>query len=335
MRILGFESSCDETSVSVVEDGRTVKSLVIASQIDIHKRYGGVVPEIASRAHAEAISSLTAKALDEAKMTMKDIDAVAVTNMPGLIGALLVGVNFAKGLAYSNGLPLIPVNHIKGHIAANYITHPELEAPYMGIVMSGGHTSIIRADSYTEFTTVGRTRDDAVGEAFDKCARVMGIPYPGGKEMDRLASLGNPKAIPFPTAKITDCADFSFSGLKTAVINYVHTHEQKGESYSREDLAASLTDAVCRAVCNNINYAVNNYNKGYKRFVAGGGVCANSHLRKRISELCDKLGMELYLPDISLCGDNAAMIASQAYYEWCAGNVAKDLRINAYACNNF
>lgn len=335
MKILAVESSCDETSVSVVEDGRKILSLQTASQIDIHKRYGGVVPEIASRCHVEAISALTCRALEQAGTSMSGIDAVACTNMPGLIGALLVGVNFAKGLAYSNSLPLIPVNHIKGHIAAAYLSNKGLEAPYMGIVMSGGHTSIVRADSYTDFVTVGRTRDDAVGEAFDKCARVIGIPYPGGKEMDRLASLGFPDAIKFPVAKISDCADFSFSGLKTAVINYVHNHEQKGENFSREDLAASLTKAICDAVCRNIEYAVENCNKGYTRFVAGGGVCANSHLRKRIGELCDRLNMELYLPEIGLCGDNAAMIASQAYYEYVGGCKTDDLKINAYACNNF
>ena len=335
MYILGIESSCDETSVSVVEDGRNIKSLITASQIDVHKRYGGVVPEVASRAHLQAISSLTYQALSDAEINIEDIDAIAVTNKPGLIGALLVGVNFAKGLAYSNNIPLICVNHIKGHIAANYLTSGDLKAPFMGIVMSGGHTSIVRADSYTQFTTVGRTRDDAVGEAFDKCARVLGIPYPGGKEIDRLASLGDPDAIKFPIAKMSDCADFSFSGLKTAVINYVHKHEQKSEYFSREDLAASLTKAVCAAVEANIRYALNNYNNGYKTFVAGGGVCANSHLRKTISSLCDSMGYKLYMPNLEYCGDNAAMIASQAYYEYLNGGDFYDLRNNAYASNDF
>ncbi len=335
MNILSFESSCDETSVSVVRDGREVLSLEIASQIDIHKRYGGVVPEIASRAHIEAIHSLTSEALADAKLTMKDIDAIAVTNMPGLIGALLVGVNFAKALAYSYDLPLITVNHIKGHIAANYLCHTDLKPPFMAMVMSGGHTSIVRVDSYTEYKTVARTRDDAVGEAFDKCARVLGIPYPGGKELDRLASIGNKDAIKFPVAKIADNADFSFSGLKTAVINYVHNNSQQGKEISKQDVAASLTEAVCKAVESKINFALDNYTNGAKSFVVGGGVCANSHLRKRLQALCEKRGMKLYLPEFIYCGDNAAMIGAQAYYEYCKNSTTQNLTVNAYACNDF
>lgn len=335
MNILAFESSCDETSVAIVSDGRKVLSLEIASQIDIHKRYGGVVPEIASRAHIEAIHSLTSKALEDAKFTMNDIDAVAVTNIPGLIGALLVGVNFAKALAYSHSLPLITVNHIKGHVAANYLCSSDLEPPFMGMVMSGGHTSIIRVDSYTDYTTVARTRDDAVGEAFDKCARVLGIPYPGGKELDRLASLGNKEAIKFPVAKITDNADFSFSGLKTSVINYVHNNSQQGKDICKEDVAASLTEAVCKAVESKISFALDNYTNGSDKFVVGGGVCANSHLRKRIKALCEKRNLKLYLPEFIYCGDNAAMIGAQAYYEICKSPMSQDLTVNAYACNNF
>ena len=335
MKILSFESSCDETSVAVVRDGREVLSLEIASQIDIHKRYGGVVPEIASRAHIEAIHSLTSKALDDAKLTMSDIDAIAVTNIPGLIGALLVGVNFAKALAYSHSLPLITVNHSKGHVAANYLCHKELEPPFMSMVMSGGHTSIIRVDSYSDYKTVARTRDDAVGEAFDKCARVLGIPYPGGKELDRLASVGNKNAIKFPVAKIADNADFSFSGLKTAVINYVHNSSQQGKEICKEDVAASLTQAVCKAVESKLSFALDNYSNGSDKLVIGGGVCANSHLRKCLKELCEKRGITLYLPEFIYCGDNAAMIGAQAYYEYLNHPVIRDLTVNAYACNDF
>ena len=335
MKILAFESSCDETSVAVVRDGREVLSLEIASQIDIHKRYGGVVPEIASRAHIEAIHSLTAKALEDAKLSMSDIDAIAVTNMPGLIGALLVGLNFAKSLAYSYKLPLIPVNHIKGHVAANYLCAEELKPPFMGMVMSGGHTSIIRVDSYTDYKTVARTRDDAVGEAFDKCARVLGIPYPGGKELDRLASVGNKDAIKFPVAKITDNADFSFSGLKTAVINYVHNNSQQGKDVCKEDVAAALTEAVCKAVESKISFALDNYGNNSDFFVVGGGVCANSHLRRRLQELCARRGLKLYLPEFIYCGDNAAMIGAQAYYEYLNNPTTENLTVNAYATNDF
>ena len=336
MKILAVESSCDETSVAIVEDGRKILSLQIASQIDIHKRYGGVVPEIASRAHIETISAITQKALDDAKLTIKDIDAIGVTNMPGLIGALLVGVNFAKGLAYANNIPLIPVNHIKGHIAANYLCHNDLKPPFMGMIMSGGHTSIVLVSSYTDYKTIARTRDDAVGEAFDKCARVLGIAYPGGKELDILAYNGNKNAIKFPVAKISDSADFSFSGLKTAVINYVHNNNQQGKDFSKEDVAASLTDAICKAVEDNIKYAFDKYdNNG--TFVIGGGVCANSHLRNRIKNFCEKHNIKLYYPEILYCGDNAAMIASQAYYEFCEkGNVSSNsVNLNAFPTNNF
>ena len=335
MNILAFESSCDETSVAIVRDGREVLSLEIASQIDIHQRYGGVVPEIASRAHIEAIHSLTSKALLDANLTMDDIDAIAVTNMPGLIGALLVGLNFAKALAYSYSLPLIAVNHIKGHVAASFLCHEGLEPPFMAMVMSGGHTSIIRVDSYTDYKTVARTRDDAVGEAFDKCARVLGIPYPGGKELDRLASIGNKDAIKFPVAKIADNADFSFSGLKTAVINYVHNNSQQGKEVCREDVAAALTEAVCKAVESKVSFALDNYSNGANSFVVGGGVCANSHLRKRLAELCDKRGLTLYLPEFIYCGDNAAMIGAQAYYEFIKNPTTENITLNAYASSDF
>ena len=249
MKILAFESSCDETAAAVVEDGRKICSDIVLSQIDIHHRYGGVVPEIASRAHTEAICTVYERALDEAGLTIGDIDAIGVTNRPGLIGALLVGVNFAKSLAFANHLPLIPVNHIEGHIAALYLAHPELEPPFVALIMSGGHTSLVEVQGYTAFSLIGATRDDAAGEAFDKAGRIIGIGYPGGKEMDRLAHLGNPEAIPLPSAAIRDHDyDFTFSGLKTAVINYAHNKKQLGEEINPEDLAASFTSAVCRGI---------------------------------------------------------------------------------------
>ncbi len=325
MLILSFESSCDETAAAVVEgiDGKvTVRSSVVASQVEIHALYGGVVPEIAGRAHTEAISRITYQALEEANLTMADIDAVAVTSCPGLIGALLVGVSFAKSLAYAYQKPLLGVNHILGHIAANYLAYPDLKPPFLALVASGGHTSLIRMDSYTEGAIIGRTRDDAIGEAFDKAARVMGIPYPGGAEMDRLASLGDPKAIPFPSAAILgeDNYDFSFSGLKTAVINYLHTQTQKGIDYSKEDVAASFTAAVCHSVAKKLTLALRQ--TGIRTLVFAGGVSANSHLRKTVTDLARRHKCQCYLPPLSLCGDNAAMIGAQAYYDFLAGKRA-------------
>lgn len=332
MLILAIESSCDETSASVCSfdgDSRRILSNIVASQIETHKLYGGVVPEIASRAHTDAISSITYEALDTAGVKISDIDAVAVTAMPGLIGALLVGVNFAKALALANGKPLIPVNHIYGHIAANYFVHESLKPPFLALVASGGHTSLIRVDGYTDFKTVGRTRDDAIGEAFDKVGRVMGLPYPGGAEMDRLASVGNPEAVKFPSAAVAgENLDFSFSGLKTAVINHIHNTEQKGESYSREDIAASFTKAVTSSVVKKLSDAV--CETGLSDIVVAGGVAANSHLRAALEELCKKKRLNLYLPPRSLCGDNGAMIAAQGYYEYLAG-VRGDSSLNAKA----
>lgn len=332
MLILAIESSCDETSASVCSflgEERKILSNIIASQIETHKLYGGVVPEIASRAHCEAISSITYEALHVAGVTMDDIDAVAVTAMPGLIGALLVGVNFAKALAFANNKPLIPVNHIKGHVAANYYVHEELKPPFLALVASGGHTSLIRVDSYTEFTTVGRTRDDAIGEAFDKVGRVMGLPYPGGAQMDRLASVGNRDAVKFPSAAVAgDNLDFSFSGLKTAVINHLHNLEQKGEEYSKEDIAASFTKAVTSSVTKKLEDAAKK--TGLSKIVLAGGVAANSHLRSALEELCRKNRFDLYMPPLSLCGDNGAMIAAQGYYEYLAG-VRGNTALNAKA----
>ncbi|MBQ7124868.1 MAG: tRNA (adenosine(37)-N6)-threonylcarbamoyltransferase complex transferase subunit TsaD, partial [Clostridia bacterium] len=268
MYILSIESSCDETSSAIVEMGeeRRILSNIVASQIDIHALYGGVVPEIAGRAHIEAISRITYEALEKANLSLSEISAVAVTNRPGLIGALLVGVNFAKSLAVSNGIPLVPVNHIKGHIAANYLCHKELEPPFFALVASGGHTSLIEVNSYTDFKTVGRTRDDAMGEAFDKVARVMGIPYPGGAEMDRLASLGNPDKIAVPSAAIADGSlDFSFSGLKTHVINYLHTLSQRGEEVPKADIAAAFTKSVTLSVIKKLDIAFKD--SKYKKLV--------------------------------------------------------------------
>ena len=331
MLILAFESSCDETSAAVCEfdGGMHIRSNIIASQIETHKLYGGVVPEIASRAHCDAITGITYEALETAGVTLADIDAVAVTATPGLIGALLVGVNFGKALAYANNKPLVPVNHIRGHVAANYYVHPDLKPPFLALVASGGHTSLIKVTDYTTYETIGRTRDDAIGEAFDKVGRVMGLPYPGGAEMDRLASLGNRDAVKFPSAAVVgDNLDFSFSGLKTAVINHLHTLTQKGESYSREDIAASFTKAVVTSVTKKLGMAVDQ--TGLDRLVIAGGVAANSHLRAALEEFAKKRKLAFYMPPRSLCGDNGAMIAAQGYYEYLAG-VRADTSLNAKA----
>lgn len=333
MKILAFESSCDETAAAIVEDGRTILSDVVLSQIDIHHRYGGVVPEIASRAHTEAICTVCEKALKDANLTLDEVDAIGVTNRPGLIGALLVGVNFAKSLAFSKEKPLIPVNHIEGHIAALYLAHPELEPPFLAMVMSGGHTSLVEVQGYTAFRLIGATRDDAVGEAFDKAGRLIGIGYPGGKEMDRLSSLGNPDAISLPPSAIRDHDfDFTFSGLKTAVINHVHNKRQIGEEIVPEDLAASFTKAVCTGIASRLENAFRAY--PHKKLALAGGVAANSHIRKTAEAVCEKCGATLYLPPVSLCGDNGAMIAAQAYYNFKAGMTA-DESLNAYATSPF
>ncbi len=306
---------------------RKILSNKVASQIAIHALYGGVVPEIAGRAHIEAVSNITYRALDEAGVKLSDIDMIAVTSHPGLIGALLVGVSFAKSLAVANGIPLVPVHHIKGHIAANYLVYEELKPPFLALVVSGGHTSIVEVNDYTDIETIGRTRDDAMGEAFDKVARVMGIPYPGGAEMDRLASKGNPEAIKFPSAAIAgDNLDFSFSGLKTHVINYLHGMSQKGMPYSKEDVAASFTGAVLSSVKKKLDIALSR--KKYKTLVLAGGVSANSHLREFLSDYSKEKGMTFCVPPLSLCGDNAAMIGAQGYYEYLSG-VRGDASLNA------
>lgn len=332
MRILAFESSCDETAAAVLErkDGKiTVLSNIVASQVAIHAKFGGVVPEIASRAHSEAISGITYEALETAGVTMDDIDAVAVTNNPGLIGALLVAVNFAKSLAYSYGKPLIPVNHIKGHIAANYICHPELKAPFIAFVASGGHTSIVRVEDPITHTLIGGTRDDAMGESFDKVARVMGMPYPGGAAMDKLAYEGkNP--MKFPSAAIRDDSlDFSFSGIKTAVLNTLNQMAQKGEEVPRADIAAGFTNAAVSSVITKLGMAFDR-NPDMQALVLAGGVAANSHLRTALEKFAKKRKISLYMPELCYCGDNAAMIGAAAFFEWDAGNSA-DVSLNAYA----
>lgn len=329
MKILAIESSCDETAAAVVEDGRTVLSNIISSQVEEHKIYGGVVPEIASRRHAENISGVVEKALEEAHCTYDDIDAVGVTYAPGLIGALLVGVNFAKGLAFSTAKPLIPVHHLRSHIAANYITDTSLEPPFLALVVSGGHSHIIDVKSYTNFKIIGKTRDDAAGECLDKAARSMGIPYPGGANLDKIAKNGNSDAYKFPYPRVDGAPlDFSFSGLKTSVINIIHNSQQKGDTINIEDLGASYIRQVVKCLTDNTMKAAEL--TGHKKIVVAGGVSANSVLRSELSLLCKKRNLELYMPELSLCGDNAAMVGSQAYYEYLAGHIAKE-NLNAIA----
>lgn len=329
MKILSIESSCDETAAAVVEDGRNVLSSVVASQVEEHKLYGGVVPEIASRRHAEAISGVVQQALDEANSTLDDIDAIAVTYAPGLIGALLVGVNFAKGLSLSKNIPLIPTHHLRSHIASNYIAHHDLKPPFLCLVVSGGHSHIIQVNDYTDMKIIGRTRDDAAGEAFDKAARTMGMPYPGGIHLDKVADEGNPNAYTLPFPKVVNSPyDFSFSGLKTAVINLIHNASQKGEDLPVADLSASFRQAVVNCLTTNLMKAVQDTNS--KTIVIAGGVSANSLLRKTLQQLCDEKGLNLYMPPKNLCGDNAAMVGAQGYYEYLAGNIA-DQSLNAFA----
>ncbi len=314
MKVLGIESSCDETAVAVVEDGRKVLSNMVVSQIEEHKLYGGVVPEIASRRHCESIVGVTDLALKEAGLTLDEIDAVAVTYAPGLIGALLVGVNFAKGLALVKKKPLIPVHHIRGHIAANYLVHPELEPPFLCMVMSGGHSHIVWVKSYTEYEIIGRTRDDAVGEAYDKAARALGFPYPGGVHMDQAAQNGDPDHYRLPRPKVDGSPyDFSFSGLKTAVINLIHHAKQKGEEVCVSDVAASFQLTVCDLISGRLMRAAEEYRAD--KIVLAGGVSANSGVRTRMETECKKMGIKLYMPPLCYCGDNAAMIASQGYFE--------------------
>lgn len=336
MYILGIESSCDETSAAVVsmnEDGeRKILSNIVASQIEIHRLYGGVVPEIASRAHIEAISNVTNEALCEAGVSISDIGCVAVTSHPGLIGALLVGVNFAKSLAFSNKIPLVPVNHVKAHVAAAYLEEPTLEPPFLALVVSGGHTSIYSVEDYTDFREIGATRDDAAGEAFDKIGRVIGMPYPAGAAMDKLAYEGDSKAIKLPSpALVGDTLDFSFSGLKTAALNYVNSERQKGNEPYAADLTASYTATIVDAIVKKIDAAL--LKTGAKTLVLAGGVAANSHIRKALDRLCEKRKVKFCKPRLSLCSDNAAMVAAAGYFEYLKGNFA-DTSLNASASDD-
>ena len=329
MLILGIESSCDETAASVVEDGRRVLSNVIASQVEEHRKYGGVVPEIASRRHAEAISGVVRQALSDAGVTLEQIDGIAVTYAPGLIGALLVGVSFAKGLALATGKPLIPVHHLRSHIAANYLAHPDLKPPFLCLVVSGGHSHIVKVEDYTHFEVIGRTRDDAAGECYDKAARAMGMPYPGGVALDKLAHEGDPHAFPLPRPRVEGSEyDFSFSGLKTAVINRLHNAEQKGEEVNKADLCASFQHTVTEMLVGNTMKAAADL--GATTIVLAGGVSANSGLRAGMETACKERGYGLYAPPLSLCGDNGAMVAAQGYYELLSGHTA-GMELNAIA----
>ncbi len=327
MKILAIESSCDETSAAVVE-GRQVLSNIIATQIPEHRIYGGVVPEIASRRHTEAISHVCDEAVLQAGIEYKDIAAVAVTFAPGLIGALLVGVNFAKGLALSLGVPLIPVHHLRSHIAANYLEHKNLEPPFLCLLVSGGNTVIAEVTDYTKFKILGQTTDDAAGECFDKTARCMGLSYPGGVTLDKIASVADLKKYPLPFPKSIGEYDFSFSGLKTAVINLVHNASQKGEEIDVPVLSATVRQRVCDMLINNTLKAAENL--GYKKIAIAGGVSANSELRRRMTEECEKRNLQLYYPPLKYCGDNAAMVGTQGYYEYLNGNIGNS-SLNATA----
>lgn len=327
--ILAIESSCDETAVALVRGGSKVMSSEIASQTEMHNIYGGVVPEIASRKHVEVLEGLTTLAIKNAGVTRDDIDAVAVTFAPGLIGALLVGINYAKGVALALNVPLIPVHHIRAHIASNYIIHEDLKPPFIGLVASGGHTLLMAIDDYTEYRVIGSTRDDAAGETFDKAARALGFGYPGGSVLDRLAKDGSFDAYPLPRAKVDgNPYDMSFSGLKTAIINLIHNSKQKGVEIDMPGLAASICMAVSDTIVPRAIAACKEY--GYSKLCVAGGVSANSVLRSELEREATQEGIELYIPPISLCGDNAAMIGSQAYYEWLSGNLA-DMGLNAFA----
>lgn len=329
MNILAVESSCDETAVAIVQDGRHILTDCIASQVELHRIYGGVVPEIASRKHIEAIYALADQALEKTGLTRREIDGVAVTYAPGLIGAVLVGVNFAKAAALAMQKPLIPVHHIRGHIAANYLAYPELEPPFLCLVVSGGHTMIIDVQDYTKMEILGTTLDDAAGECFDKVGRVLGMPYPGGAALDQAARLGDESKYSLPRSKPgQNPYDMSFSGLKTAALNLIHHAEQVGEALDVNSLCAAFSAAVSDTLVPRLVKALEQ--TGRRKLAVAGGVAANSRIRADVLAAARKLGVEVYLPPLSLCGDNAAMIGAQGYYEYMAGNVA-DMSLNAYA----
>ena len=325
--ILAIESSCDETAAAVVVNGREVKSNVISSQIDLHTLYGGVVPEIASRKHIEKIDQVIAEAMEEAKVTWDDLDAIGVTYGPGLVGALLVGVAEAKAISYARKLPLIPVHHIEGHISANYIENRELEPPFLCLVVSGGHTHLVKVTDYGKYEILGRTRDDAAGEAFDKVARAIGLGYPGGPKIEKVAKEGNPQAIAFPRGKVGDGVyDFSFSGLKSAVLNYLNGCKMKGETIVEADVAASFQKAVTDVLVGHAMDALDEYHMD--KFAIAGGVASNGTIRQAMEEACREKGVKFYHPSPILCTDNAAMIGAAAYYDFLAGKRA-GLDLNA------
>lgn len=325
MKILAIETSCDETAASVVVDGREVKSNIVSSQIELHKKFGGVVPEVASRKHIENISQVIDEALEVAKVNLNEIDGIAVTYGPGLVGALLVGVATAKTLAYVNKKPLIPVHHIEGHIAANYIAHKDLQPPFLCVVVSGGHTHLVHVKDYKTFEILGKTRDDAVGEAFDKVARTIGLGYPGGPKIDKMASAYKGKGINLPKAKV-DGYDFSFSGIKSAVLNYINQAKMKNEEIVVEEIAKGFQETAIHMIVEKAMQAAKEYK--IDTLAIAGGVAANSYLRNRLEEECKKSDKKLYYPPMNLCTDNAAMIGSAAYYEYTYGNVA-DMTLNA------
>ena len=329
MNILAVESSCDETAVAIVSDGRKVLTDCISSQVDLHRIYGGVVPEIASRKHIEAIYGLADQALLQSNLRRSDIDAVAVTYAPGLIGAVLVGVNFAKALAFALRKPLIPVHHIRGHIAANYLAYPELKPPFLCLVVSGGHTLIVNVQNYTKMEILGSTLDDAAGECFDKVARVLGMPYPGGAALDKAAQLGDATKYALPRSKAgQNPFDMSFSGLKTAALNLIHHAEQVGETLDINSLCASFSAAVSDTLVTRVALALEQ--TGHKHLAVAGGVAANSRIRADVLSVAQRYGAQVYMPPLHLCGDNAAMIGAQGYFEYLAGNLA-DMSLNAYA----
>lgn len=329
MLILGIESSCDETAVSISENGRKILSNVVSTQIAEHRKYGGVVPEIASRRHCENILAVTKKAVEDAGIELEKIDGIAVTYAPGLIGALLVGVSFAKGLAFSLQKPLIPVHHLAGHVASNYISHPDLEPPYLCLIASGGHSHIVKVNDYTDFEIIGRTRDDAAGECFDKCARAMGLPYPGGREIQKAAESGNPSGIVLPTPKVAGNEyDFSFSGLKTSVINSIHNSKQRGEQININNISAALQNKIADILSTHTIKAAQNF--GYKKVAVAGGVSANAALRAEMEKKCNENGFKLYLPNLCYCGDNGAMISCAGYYAY-KNNITAGMDLNASA----